>query len=262
MQTRPCLAAAAAVLAVVTSTTAEPVPVRFAEGLVHGFVTLRTLDGTLVANGDLIQAASGTRVTSRLIFRFKDGSLLDETAIFSQRGRFQLITDRLIQRGAAFPHPLEMSIDRAAGRVVVRYLDDGKEKVEDERMDLPPDLSNGLLLTLLKNIRPDAPPRELSMIVATPKPRLVKLAISSAGREAFTTGTASRTATHYVVKIELGGITGLLAPLLGKEPPDSHVWILGGEAPAFVKFEGPLALGAPAWRIELASPVWTAGTSK
>jgi hypothetical protein len=63
-------------------------------------------------------------------------------------------------------------------------------------------------------------------------------------------------AIHYVIKVEIGGIAGLIAPLLGKQPPDIHVWILGGEAPAFVKMEGPLFYGGAIWRIELASPVW------
>src|SRR5207245_293785 len=38
------------------------------------------------------------------------------------------------------------------------------------------------------------------------------------------------------------------------QPPDSHVWVLGGAAPAFVKFEGPLYQGGPIWSIELAKP--------
>jgi hypothetical protein len=59
-----------------------------------------------------------------------------------------------------------------------------------------------------------------------------------------------------VIKIDIGGLTGLIAPLVGKQPPDTHVWILQGEAPAFVKAEGPMFLGGPIWRIELASPVW------
>ena len=72
--------------AVVTSglLLAEPVAVRYTEGIVHGFLALRTLDGVLVANGDLMQVAQGDRVTSRLVFRFKDGSVRDETSVFSQ----------------------------------------------------------------------------------------------------------------------------------------------------------------------------------
>jgi hypothetical protein len=235
----------------------EAVEVRHTEGVVHGFLVLRTLDGKAIADGDLIQTARGERVTTRLVFHFKDGSIHDETAIYSQRQRFQLVSDHLLQKGPTFHQPIEMSISAVSGQVTVTYTNEhGEQKVETEHIDLPPDLANGVILTLLKNIRPSAPPKTLSMIAATPKPRLVKLAITAAGGERFSTGDSNRTATHYILKVEIGGISGLLAPLLGKEPPDSHVWILGGEAPAFVKSEQPLYLGGPVWRIELVSPVW------
>ncbi len=45
------------------------------------------------------------------------------------------------------------------------------------------------------------------------------------------------------IKIELGGVTGMVAPLIGKQPPDIQIWIIGGEAPAFVKEEGFLYQG-------------------
>jgi hypothetical protein len=236
---------------------AEPVAVRHIEGVVHGFLALRTLEGTTLADGDLIQVARGDRVTGRLVFHFKDGSVHDETAVFTQREHFRLLSDHLVQKGPAFPQPLDMSIDCASGQVTVRYANEhGEQKVEAERLELPADLANGLILTLLKNVSADAPPNKVSMVAATPKPRLVKLAIATAGEEPFSTGGDARRATQYVVKVEIGGIAGLLAPLLGKQPPDSHVWILGGEAPAFVKSEAPLYLGGPLWRIELVSPVW------
>jgi hypothetical protein len=234
----------------------ETVVVRHAEGLVHGFLTLKTLQGAPLADGDLIQTSRGDRVTTRLVFHFRDGSIHDETAVYSQRQHFRLISNHLVQKGPAFPQPLDMSIDGASGQITVRYADNGKQKVETERIEVPPDLANGVILTLLKNVQGGAPPKTLSFVAATPKPRLVKLAISAAGDESFSTGGAARKATHYVLKVEIGGISGLLAPLVGKQPPDSHVWILGGEAPAFVKSEQPLYAGGPLWRIELASPVW------
>ena len=89
-----------------------------------------------------------------------------------------------------------------------------------------------------------------------PKPRLVKLVVASAGEDRLSIGGSPRKATHFIVKIEIGGIAGVVAPLIGKQPPDSHVWILEGEAPAFVRSEGPLAMDGPVWRIELVSPVW------
>ena len=235
---------------------AQTVAVRHAEGLVHGFLILRTLDGTPLADGDLVQTSVGDRVTTRLAFRFKDGSTHEETAVYAQRQRFRLITDHLVQKGPTFPRPLDMSIDGSSGLVTVRYVDEGKQKVESERIEVPPDLANGLILTILKNLRTGAPPRDVSLVAATPKPRLVKLKISATGEESFSTGGTTRKAMHYVLKVDIGGISGVLAPLLGKQPPDSHVWILGGEAPAFVKSEQPLYLGGPLWRIELVSPVW------
>ena len=247
---------AASVLAAGAISRAEPVAVRHAEGLVHGFLVLRTLDGTRIADGDLLQSARGARVTARLVFHFMDGSLHDETTVFVQRRTFRLVSDQLVQKGPSFPQPIDMSIDAATGQVRVRYTDKGQQKEDSEHIDMPPDLANGVLLTLLKNVGTGAAPASFGFIAATPKPRLVKLALSTAGTDVFSTGGMTRKATHYVLKVDIGGIAGKLAPLVGKEPPDSHVWILGGEAPAFVKSEQQLYYGGPVWRIELASPVW------
>ena len=99
------------------------------------------------------------------------------------------------------------------------------------------------------------------MLVATPKPRLVKLAISNPGKDPFTLAGAGREALHFVLKVEIGGIAGLVAPLLGKQPPDSQIWIEGGEAPTFVKSESIAFLGGPIWRTELVAPVWPKAAS-
>jgi hypothetical protein len=233
------------------------VEVRYKEGLLHGFLVLSTLDGTPIAEGDLTQVPHGNQITSRLTYHFKDGSRQEETTIFSQRGSFRLISYHLVQKGPAFHNATEVSIVASTGQVTVQYTDDnGKEKTENEHLKLPPDLANGLVLTLLKNLGPDPPPLEVPMVVATPKPRLVKLAISSQPKDPFSLAGSAREALHYAIKVEIGGIAGLVAPWLGKQPPDSHVWILGGEAPTFVKSETLSYMGGPMWRTELVSPVW------
>ncbi|MEO5895257.1 MAG: hypothetical protein ABIS06_06115 [Vicinamibacterales bacterium] len=240
--------------------TGQTVSVRHAEGVLHGFLVLKTLAGAALADGDLIQTSRGDRVTTRLVFHFKDGSIHDETAVYSQRQRFHLITYRLVQTGRAFPQPLQMSLDGSSGQVTVRYTDGDERKMETERIDVPSDLANGLILTLLKNVQTGAPPKTFSFVAATPKPRLVKLALSVVGEESFSTGGTVRKAIHYVLKVEIGGISGVLAPLVGKQPPDSQVWILEGEAPAFLKAEQPLYIGGPLWRIELVSPSFPRST--
>src|SRR5829696_3618867 len=137
------------VLALLTGSVVhtEPITVRYPEGLVHGFLVLRSLDGTTLANGDLLQTNSGSRVMSQLKFRFKDGSVHEETASYTQRGQFRLVNYRLIQKGGTFPRSIDMSFDTAKGNVVVRHTKEGEERVESEQLELPDDLANGFILT-------------------------------------------------------------------------------------------------------------------
>jgi hypothetical protein len=236
-----------------TQVSADPVPVRRTQGTLHGFLVLKTLEGATLAVGDLVQVAHGNRVTSRLTYRFRDGSLDDETTVFTQRGVFRLISDHHIQRGPSFPKPLDMLIDAATGQVTSRDKDG---KSIQTHLDLPADIANGLPLTLLLNLDPADPPIHLSMIAPTEKPRLVHLLVAGEGEDPFTIAGVHHKATNFRIKIELGGVTGLVAPIVGKQPSDIHIWILGGEAPSFVKEEGQFYEGGPIWRVELTCPVF------
>src|SRR5213594_436763 len=132
---------------------AEQITVRYTEGLSHGFLAIRTLEDKLLADGEITQVAKGDRVTSRVFFRFKDGSIYDDTAIFSQRGSFRLLSDHLVEKGPSFKHPMETLLEASTGEVTVHYTDeDGKEKTINERLDMPADVANGLLMMLVKHI--------------------------------------------------------------------------------------------------------------
>ena len=85
----------------------ETVPVRYAEGLVHGFLVLHSSDGQTLAEGDLLQTVHGDRVTSRLVFHFKDGSVHDDTVVYAQRHYFRLLSEHLIQKGPSFEQAIE-----------------------------------------------------------------------------------------------------------------------------------------------------------
>jgi hypothetical protein len=235
---------------------AEPVPVRYREGTNHGFLAVRTLEGKILAAGDLTQTVRKNVVVSRLVFRFRDGSVDDETATFSQEHDFRLISDHHVQKGPSFPHPTDVSIDASTGQVTVRYTDKGKEKLETKRMDLPPDLANGIILNILKNIRPDTAETKVSYVAATPEPRLVKLSIVPQAEDKFSVVGAAYKATLFVLKVQLGGLTGVIAPLIGKQPPDTKVWVVASGTPAFVKAEQSLYPGGPVCRIEMTSPAW------
>jgi hypothetical protein len=245
------------------SLRADEVPVLHPEGITHGYLVLRTLEGQVLAAGDLIQNVKGDRVTSELVFHFKDGSIHQETTVFSQRHSFRLLSDHLVDKGPTFRHPIDVSLDGSSGQITVTYAeDDGQEKVLTDRMKLPGDVANGIVLILLKNIRRSSSQIKVSMVAATPKPRIVKLNISSAGEETFSIAGSEHKAMHYVIKVEIGGVAGVVAPIVGKQPPDTHVWIEESSAPTFVRLEGPLFEGGPVWRIELTSPIWPDDSKK
>ncbi len=234
---------------------ADPVAVRHTQGFLHGFLLLKDTGDKILASGELVQSMGGGRITSVLTFHFRDGSSYLETAVYSQQRVFRLLRYQQIEKGPAFKTPLTLSLD-SSGKVSVTYSDkDGKEKTESEQMKLPPDLANGMLPVLLANIDP-APEKTLSMVVATPKPRLVQLKISNAGQDSFSIGDVVDKATRFLVKVDLGAVTGAVAKIVAKQPPPTQVWIGASAAPNFLKSEGPLFEDAPLWRIELASPVW------
>jgi hypothetical protein len=226
---------------------AEPVGVRFTEGIGRGFPVLRDANGEKIAHGDLVQVARGDRVENRLTFRFRDGSLYDETVVYSQRDVFTLLSYRLVQRGPSFPETLEASVDRETGRYTVRYKsdDDSPEEVIKGKFEMPPDAYNGLLSTLMKNL-PAGTSATVQIIAFTPKPRLVKMLLMPASSDMVMMSETAVPSTRFLVKPQLG----LFASLLVTDIPDIKIWVSGGDAPAFLRFEGPLYFMGPIWRID------------
>ena len=162
-----------------------------------------------------------------------------------------------MQKGPTFPRATDLAIDTATGMVKVHQVDEhGKEKAANERMSLPADLANGLVSTLLKNMSADAAQVTVPIIVAGAKPHFADLTIARDGEDHFTVAGTRRVATRYLLKAKVRGGAGVVATLLDKQPADYHVWILAGEAPVFLRQEGPLYIGGPVWRVELTSPVW------
>ena len=226
---------------------ADPVAGRYTEGLTRGFPVLRAQSCEVLAHGDLVQVAYADRVESRLVFRFRDGSLYDETVTYTQREIFTLIAYRIVQRGPSFPESLEATVTRATGRYDVRYRadQDSPEEIITGRIDLPTDAYNGLMGTLLKNLEPGRS-QLVSIVAFTPQPRVVKVLLRPAAEEPVTMGPTAVPATRYHIKPQLG----LLASLLVADLPDVKTWIAQGDAQAFLKFEGPLFFMGPIWRVD------------
>ena len=259
LRRRLCSFALAALLA--GSAFADPIRVKHTQGAMHGFLVIRSSAGTIMGHGEYYESAAGDRVTARLILKFRDGSLDDETSVFTQHNTFQFVSDRHIQRGPFFKNAIDMQVE-ANGQVTLRSTDkDGKEKVETNHLDLPPDLSNGFLYTMLLNVPHDAAPFTVGMLLPTGKGRLVRLGISPDGSQPFTAVIGDRrTADIFRVKIELGGVAGVVAPIIGKQPSDLTIWIVPGEVPVLVRAVAQLSEGGPIVSLELAGASFSHAT--
>lgn len=234
---------------------AAPVPVRFTEGMVSGFLVLIDAKGGRIASGQFLQVSRAEGTNSRTVLHFKDGSVHDETAEFTQQRTFVLRNYRLLQKGPAFREDLEVFLDRATGKYHVTVKPHGgPEKVLSGQLDLPLDVYNGMVPTVLKNLAKGAS-QTVHMVAFTPAPRVIEMEMTPSGEDGVLIGDLKATATHYLLRPKLGMLK-IPATLLGRMPPDNHIWIITNEVPAFVKFQGPLAADGPIWRIELTSPVW------
>lgn len=231
------------------------IAVRHPEGTVHGFLTLRTGAGALLAHGDLVQVVREGAIDSKMVFHFPDKSVFEETVTFTQKGVFTMQKYHLVQSGPAFTDDLDATLDRA-GHFVVKSTrrKDGDVHNYNGILDLPPDVYNGMVITVAKNVSPRAP-ATVHLVAFTPEPRLIQLVIAPFGTHKVTVGQHEETAVDYALRPKLGAMTGFFAKVLGKLPPDSHTWIVTDMAPAFVRYQGPLYSG-PVWRIELTAPAW------
>jgi hypothetical protein len=189
----------------------EPVAVRFPESTGRGFLTLNSERGDILAYGDVVQTLrKDSTMDSHLLFRFKDGSVYDETVTFSQQKVFRLLAYRLIQRGKSFPETIEVAFDRASGRYRARAGAGGGDAAEGP-LDLPDDLHNGMTGALLKNL-PAGASAKGHVLAFLPKPQLLKTVLRPEATDKFFVGDVSHTATRYLVKLEIRGLTGVVAP--------------------------------------------------
>ena len=112
---------------------AESISVKIPQAAAHTFLLLRTQEGKAVAVGEMTQSVRAAKVTTRVKFRFDDGSKYEETTVFSQHGVFQVLSDHTLQTGPAFKDPMEVWIDCRSGQVKVRDMKPGKDLGKDKK---------------------------------------------------------------------------------------------------------------------------------
>jgi hypothetical protein len=118
-------------------------------------------------------------------------------------------------------------------------------------MDLPDDLANGFVGTLLLNVAHNTTPFRVGMLAPIGGGRLIRLLVSPEGEQPFHATGQTLNAAVFRIHPELGGIVGMIAPLIGLQPKDVMVWVLEGEDPAVVRIVGQLGGYGPVVNSEL-----------
>jgi hypothetical protein len=237
---------------------AGQVDVRYPEGSAHGLFLIRSMDNKEIGNGDLVETLEDGHVKSVFVLTFKDGSIYQETSLFEQHQQFKLLNYQLTQKGPMFKQDIEMTIDVGARSVSVQSMENGKTKKWNEHMDMPADLANGIVPYLVRNMAANSRGATVSMIAASPKPRLVHLLITPRAEETFPFDGSKMRATRYRIHPDVSGVTGSLAKITGKQPPNSFLWMLSDKVPTFLMAQEAFEDG-PTCRIELATPIPTHG---
>ena len=243
-------------LMIVPAMGAETLSTHNPQGATHAYLLVKTEEGKVIGVGDSVNQQVGRAWRSRLTLRFRDGSVDDDTTVYTQGRSLHVISDHHVQKGPTFPKPIDTTVNAASKTVTWHEVHDGKDEVKTETMDLPDDLANGMLPWVLQNLPRGAAEVKMSYVVSTPKPRVVKLAIHIDRTSGIRVGYAGRSAKVYRIHVELGGITGVVAPVIGKEPPDMHAWVVADDVPTFLKLNSYLYQGGPMLNIELSSPMW------
>lgn len=231
---------------------AEPIAVKHIQRPMHRFMVARSEDGKTIASGEFSQIVQGDEVTMRLTYRFVDGSIDDETTTYRQQGKFRLVRNHHIEQGPFFAKPIDFTVEAATGIVTSRTIDKkGRILVESKHMDLPDDLANGFVGTLLLNVPPNTAPFRAGMLAPVGGGRLIRLLISPEDEQTVHLAGQTLKATVFRIHPELGGIVGVFAKLLGLQPKDVMVWVLEGEEPAVAVIVGQIGGYGPVISSEL-----------
>jgi len=235
-----------------TAALADPISVKHIQRPMHRFMVARSEDGKTIASGEFTQVVQNDEVTMRLTYRFVDGSMDDEATTYTQQGTFRLVRNHHLQTGPFFRRPIDFAVEAATGIVTSRTMDkNGKIHVESKHMNLPADLSNGFVGTLLLNVPHNTTPFRVGMLAPVGGGRLVRLLISPEEEQTVHLAGQTFKATVFRIHPELGGIVGLIAKLLGLQPKDVMVWVLEGEEPAVAVIVGQLGGYGPVVSSEL-----------
>jgi hypothetical protein len=227
--------ASMALLLLLSADRGGPVPVRHALGTLHGFPSMSSAEGRVIADGELTQEVKGHRVMVHARWRFADGLVAEERdelragETLSQE-RFSWVETRGGQELRRF------EVDFSSGEAAATTLDGkGQPKREHARLDLPRDgafAGYGVALAASQLGLPPGARAELTLVAFTPGPRAVRLEVRREGEEAIPVAGRHVPCDRYTLHPVLPFPLRLVV-----HPKDAHLWFTRAAPPGLVRAE-------------------------
>jgi hypothetical protein len=162
---------------------------------------------------------------------------------------------RLRQRGPISTEDTEISLERATRtyRVKTKAHKNGQEKVPEGTLDLPPNVYNGMVLTIAKNL-PKGASETVHMVAFTPAPRLIKLEVTPVDEHKALIGDLTKPAIHYLLQASARKLAQALRHVArsratGLSGLDRH-----RRGAGIREVRGATYATGPVWRVEVTSP--------
>lgn len=236
------------------------------ESVARGYPVLRDHTGQKIADGEFVQWTEKGRLHVRITYSGRTRRVV-EYSVFRQRP--ELIQDawslREHRNGQLYR---SFDVDFRAGKANAKKQDEGALKTWSEDIEVQQGRAfAGFGFTLatraLRSQLLRGQPMELQAVGFSPKPRVVNVDVSYAGRDRIRMADRTLMGERYVVHPKLPWIADLFVNV-----PDAQIWLTSPPPATFLRWEGPLAEPSdPITRVDLlpggsseaAVPVATSG---
>jgi hypothetical protein len=233
MKPRAAVLAAAALL----SAGAGAVPLRYPQGDLHGFPSMRDTKGNLIALGELTQKLLGDHLVVHAVWRFRDGRIAEEDARMRTGGELQQESFAWLERreGAELRR---IEVDFRSGRATVAHGGGGKQEHWEAKLDLPAGKAfagycTAVAVSQLDEALAAKDARvELTFVAFTPKPRTVTLEVSRAEGDSIRAAGRSIPADRYTLHPKIPFPISVFV-----HAPDAHLWFTHAAPPALLRAE-------------------------
>ncbi len=210
---------------------------RVREGDVQSFTSLTDAQGKALAQGKYLQRVEGDVLHVEARYDFPDGRSIVERASLRLHPHIEQLTwDWTERNGAQLVRQYE--IDFSTRKAVATRVDQRKRWKEDLDIEPGKTFAGIGFVTPIKSLRDQLKPGEhidLKAVAMTPRPRTAPVTVTRDGPDPVRMAGRTIPGERYTIHVDIPGTARLFV-----NPPDERIWLVSGEPPAFLRFEGPL----------------------